>query len=144
MKNRLITACLAIILGFLAALGPQYIFKLCESGTANVNMFMRCHWTGQAEIGVGLYIALLGILMALFKVPAARVALSISLSFAGVLVILFPYLLIGGCSMKTMPCHTKAFPALLVTGVFTISIFTINAVYLTIKERSRLRGKNTK
>jgi hypothetical protein len=103
---------------------------------------MRCHWTGQAEIGVGLYIAALGVLLAILKPPAERIGVSICISAAGVLIILFPYLLIGGCSMKTMPCHTKAFPSLLVIGVFTIIAFIINVVYLTAEKRGNLRKRN--
>jgi hypothetical protein len=38
-------------------LGPQFLFKVCAHREES---FPHCHWSAQAEIGIGLLIAALG------------------------------------------------------------------------------------
>ncbi|MDR1616108.1 MAG: DUF4418 family protein [Syntrophomonadaceae bacterium] len=128
MKNRVFVGTGAIIGGLLVSLGPQFIFKLCPP-TAD-GRFMRCHWTGQAEIGMGLLIVLLGLGLVLFPSYEIRLGLSISVILACIVALLFPSVLIGGCEAETMACRVVTFPALTVICILGIVGFVTNALYL--------------
>jgi hypothetical protein len=128
VKNRVISGAGAVITGLLIALGPQFLFKLCAPMMNG--HWMECHWTGQAEIGVGLMIALLGLALLFFSDSGVRLGLSIAALLSGILALLFPAVLIGGCAMETMQCRSVTFPALTVISVLTIVGFAVNTVYL--------------
>jgi hypothetical protein len=36
-----------IVLGLLIALGPQFLFKVCDPAAGGA--FMKCHWSAQAR-----------------------------------------------------------------------------------------------
>ncbi|MDR1536023.1 MAG: DUF4418 family protein [Planctomycetota bacterium] len=128
MKNRIVSGIGAIVAGLLIALGPQFLFKLC--GPMADGQWMKCHWTGRAEIGVGFFIVVLGLGLLLFAPEKIRLGLSLPLFFAGFLALSIPHALIGGCEMERMPCRAVAFPSLTVIGVLTIAGFAINSLYL--------------
>jgi len=117
MKIRIIGGAAAIVLGLLIALGPQFLFKVCEPMGEN---FMKCHWSAQAEIGVGFLIAALGIALTLFAAPKTRLGLVIGILLSGVLALLIPHALIGGCAMPSMPCRKIAFPAITVISILLL------------------------
>jgi hypothetical protein len=129
MKNRILSGGAAIFLGMAVSWGPQFVFKVCEPVTGG--RFMTCHWTARAEIGVGMFIALLGLF--LIRCPARDIRLGVSAGIfgAGVLALLFPHVLIGGCKMEAMACRTAAFPALSVLGVLTLTGSAANIYYLS-------------
>jgi len=117
MKIRIIGGTAAIVLGLLIALGPQFLFKVCEPMGEN---FMKCHWTAQAEIGIGALIAALGIALTLFAAPKTRLGLTIGILLSGILALLIPHVLIGGCAMESMPCRKIAFPAITVISILLL------------------------
>ncbi len=139
MKNRLFSGIGAVLSGLLISIGPQSIFKPCEAKSDG--SWMLCHWTAQAEIGVGLLIVVLGVLLLTFPSQQTRLGLSIAVALAGILAILFPAVLIGGCAMKTMLCQSVTFPALQVIGVLTVAGFTVNSVFLLLAGRAEKREK---
>lgn len=138
MKNRILSGAGAILSGLLISIGPQTIFKVCT--TKPGGSFMKCHWTAQAEIGVGLLIAVLGVLLLVFSSHPVRLGLSLGVTLAGILAVLFPYVLIGGCPMETMECQRVAFPAITVIAVLTIAGFVFNSVFLFLSVRNRKEG----
>ena len=138
MKNRLITGIGAIISGLLIFIGPRTIFKLCEAKPDG--SWMKCHWTGEAELGVGLLIVALGVLLLIFSSKRTRLGLSVAVAFAGIPVLLFPTVLIGGCMMKTMACQSVTFPALIVIGIITVIGFTFNSLFLLLSARNQREG----
>ena len=131
MKIRIIAGAAAIVLGLLIALGPQFLFKVCEPMGEN---FMRCHWTAQAEIGIGAVIAALGIALTLFASPKTRLGLVIGITLSGVLALLVPHVLIGGCPMPTMQCRKIAFPAITVISILLLIGSGFYTAYLARKK----------
>ena len=111
---RRVTAIIFSALGLLLALGPQFLFKVCDSHT------MICHWTAQAEIGIGGIIALLGVAMLIFTDIKIRLGLSIGILLSGIHALLVPHVLIGGCSTPSMACNTTAFPAITVISILLL------------------------
>jgi hypothetical protein len=133
MKNRIISGGAVIIFGLLIALGPQFLFKVCPVVDG---MFMRCHWSARAEIGVGgPLIAVLGIALVFFANPKIRLGLTIGVFLSGVLALLIPHALIGGCSMHSMACRKVAFPAITVSSILLLITATLNGLYLARKKK---------
>ena len=56
MFRRLFASLPAIVFGVLIAVAPQAFAHVCE---VKDNMPMACHYTAQAELGIGVVIALL-------------------------------------------------------------------------------------
>jgi hypothetical protein len=135
MRNRIVSGGAVVVLGLLAALGPQFLFRVCP---VMGDMVMRCHWTAQAEIGVGALIAALGIALMIFASPGIRLGLSIGVFLSGVLVLLLPHVLIGGCPSPFMECRKIAFPALTVIGILLLITAALNAWYLANNQSAPL------
>nr|AGS53106.1 hypothetical protein [uncultured bacterium contig00036] len=124
---RIIPGAVAIVAGLLIAIGPQCLFRVCET-------MMRCHWTAQAEIGVGAVIAALGVAMIFFTNSEIRLGLVIGILLSGVLALLIPHVLIGGCSAVTMQCRKIAFPAITVISILLIAGSVFYAARLARKK----------
>ena len=131
MKNRIISGGGAIVFGLLIALGPQFLFKVCP---VMGDMIMKCHWSAQAEIGVGAVIAALGISLVVFANPKTRLGLTIGIFLSAALVLLIPHALIGGCVNHTMPCRKITFPALTVISILLLIGAVFNTLYLARKK----------
>jgi hypothetical protein len=82
--------------------------------------FMKCHWTAQAETGIGAAIAVLGIALVFFANPHIRFGVIMGIYLLGILALLMPHALIGGCAMHTMPCRKIAFPAITVISILLL------------------------
>jgi hypothetical protein len=131
MKKAIITGMVAIVLGLLIALGPQVLFKVCAHGEGD---FPLCHWTAQAEIGIGLLIAALGICMIVFTDPQTHLGLSIGIFMAGLVALFIPHTLIGGCIGETMACRKVAFPALTIESIIVVVFSAVNVVFGEMKK----------
>jgi hypothetical protein len=128
MKNRVISGGGVIVLGLLIALGPQFLFKVCPVVD---DMYMRCHWSAQAEIGIGgILIVGLGIALIFFANPKIRLGLTIGIFLSGVLALLIPHALIGGCVMHNMPCRKITFPAITAISILLLIGMAFNVLYL--------------
>ncbi|MDR1874018.1 MAG: DUF4418 family protein [Synergistaceae bacterium] len=127
MKNRILAGFAALISGGLIALGPQYLFKVCDQTHSGIT---QCFWTARAEIGVGGVIALLGVAYLLFGDPRVRLGLSVALTLEGILAALLPGVLIGVCDHPHMNCRLATLPALNVIGLGTALLAVVNALYL--------------
>ena len=131
MKIRIIGGAAAIVFGLLIALGPQLLFKVCEPMGEN---FMKCHWSAQAEIGIGAVIAALGIALILFVNLKVRLGLAIGILLSGIHALLIPHVLIGGCAMESMPCRKIAFTAITVISILLIIGLGFYTAYLARKK----------
>jgi hypothetical protein len=130
MKNRIMSGGGAIVFGLLIALGPQFLFKVCPIAG---DMIMKCHWSAQAEIGVGALIAALGVALIFFADPKTRLGLTIGIFLSGILVLLIPHSLIGGCAMHSMACRKITFPALTVISILLLIGSASYTLYLARK-----------
>ena len=115
------------ILGILTAVGPHVIFPVCEAMGGN---YMKCHWTAQAEIGVGAVMTALGVLLFLSSHEEVQRGIQIALLPLSILVLLIPDVLIGMCGSNHMRCRSLTLPALNVIGGIAILIGLIHLIYL--------------
>jgi hypothetical protein len=132
MKIRIIGGSAAIVPGLLIAVGPQFLFKVC--GLTADGGFMRCHWSAQAEIGVGALIAALGLASFFFASSKIRLGLTVGIFLSAVLALLIPHGLIGGCTVHSMACRKVAFPAITVISVLLLIGAGIYIAYLARKK----------
>ena len=131
MKKAIIFGSVIIIIGLLIALGPQFLFKVCLH---EEDSFPRCHWSAQAEIGIGFLIAALGVCMIVFTEPKTRLGLSIGVFLSGIIALSIPHVLIGGCGMMAMACRRIAFPFISLFSVITLVYSAVVAVCIEIKK----------
>jgi hypothetical protein len=126
MGKAIIFGAVIIILGLLIALGPLFLFKVCGHGEGG---FPHCHWSAQAEIGIGLLVVALGACIIVFNDPKTHLGLAIGTFLASIIALAVPNFLIGGCGSLAMKCREVAFPALtaesIVLLVFAAIIITI-------------------
>jgi hypothetical protein len=150
MKNRIVSGILFFILGLLVAIGPITIVPVCgihssmhgeESGmkmesdkmqteTSATSSYMKCHWTARAELGVGLVIVTLGILLIFVSKRLIRLGISLAIGINGVLALLIPTRLIGVCASKKMACHELTLPTLVILSSFIVVISIANVAFL--------------
>jgi len=149
MKKAIICGSIIIVFGLLIALGPKFLFKVCDQtmtstestedccaepakssccGTTASSLPI-CHWSAQAEIGIGLLIAALGACMIVFTDRKTHLGLLIGAFLASIIALAIPNMLIGGCGMMSMQCRKIAFPALAVESVV---LLIFSAMMITV------------
>ncbi len=125
MKNKVVASVTYIVIGIFIIIGLKYFFPVCSG-----EMRMRCNYTADVEIGIGILIALLGIVSLFITSSKVRLGISIAQIIIGILIILIPTFLIGVCKSKEMLCHMAALPFLIFIGFVTIMTSTVKFVYL--------------
>ena len=137
MTNRFLSGIAVGLLGLLISLVPARIFPPCTKLVETVAggaVPMKCFWSGQAEIGIGLLVLCGGVLLMLFKQPLVRMGIGMMTALTGVLGILIPTVFIGGCEMETMPCRIATFPALVLLNSLVVLVSLAAAAYIWIRE----------
>lgn len=143
MKNKLITAITYLFTAILLIVGPHTIFKVCEVGKKP----MRCYWSTKAEIGIAIILIITVILYFFTKTVRERLLLTIVAITNGIVALLIPSVLIGGCGMKTMACQATTFPAIYVISALLIIFSVINIFYLTRNDETnwvKINGEEQK
>jgi hypothetical protein len=129
IMKKIFIGIIVLVFGLLISLGPQFLFKVCDHGEDG---YPHCHWSAQAEIGIGLLLAALGACMIVFTEPKTHLGLIIGVFMASIIALAIPNFLIGGCGMLTMRCRRVAFPALTIESivllVFSTIIMTVSAM----------------
>jgi hypothetical protein len=125
-----IFAVIFLIAGILIAVGPWTIFPVCEYGATS----MKCHYTAEAEIVVGVMIALLGLLLAFVKSTETQIVIGVGEAGLGIFAVLISTTLIGMCPATTMECHLLAEPTLKILGAVVV-ILSLVLVYVAWKKR---------
>jgi hypothetical protein len=133
MKKSIIIGSVVIALGLLISLGPQFLFKVCA---VHGEGFPHCHWSAQAEIGMGILIVALGICMIVFKDAKTLLGLSIGVFLSGIVSLGIIHFLVGGCGSAAMACRRVAFPALTVESIILLVFTAVVVVYIEMKKPS--------
>lgn len=113
MKTNTINKLLNILpalLGLTLLLTPYLLAPVCnglvELKTGKMT-FMRCHFTGQAELVLGALLLAVGLILLIPKIEKRW--LGAVITFIGLAMILVPQdWAIGICAKDTMACHTTA------------------------------------
>jgi hypothetical protein len=127
-----VAASLIMILAVVIAVVPM--FTDCESAGRMLTLAdgreisMKCHWTGRAELGLGLPILAVGAMMMFSRRKESRRYLGIAGTTLGVVAILLPTSLIGVCMNPDMPCVSTMKPALILAGALLIGISLVTVV----------------
>ena len=128
MKNKLFASIPAIIFGVLIAIAPLTFAKVCQS---EGGMHMACYYTGRAALGIGVVIAVLGV-VALFVKDQVRAGLNVAVFVNALLMLSVPTFLIGVCKSPMMHCASVTRPTLIVLSVLA-AVFAAVAVYMDAK-----------
>jgi hypothetical protein len=123
----------AVVLGFLIAVVPHYVFPVCQyfgmlvQTASGTYLPMKCYWTAMAEVALGALIVLAGLLLVVSRQAETRRALGFLLGALGIVVVLVPTYLIGVCASPDHPCRIATQPALILLGAVTtiVGIITI-------------------
>ncbi|CDX00239.1 DUF4418 domain protein [Desulfitobacterium hafniense] len=113
---------LGVVLGLLIALTPFQLAPVCQrllELTTGKMVHMRCHYTGQAEVFLGIIIVLVSLIYLFNTSIPAQKSLGGILMILGCTVIILPTNLGIGVCMSPMECHTTA-KVLYVLGGLTI------------------------
>lgn len=128
-KNKLLTGIIFSILGFLIGLGPSFLFPVC-AGLKDDGTPMKCHWTAQALLCIGLTILILAICIFIFKSKETRILATIGIAAQAIFALLLTNKLIGVCKTATMNCVALTKPMVNIFSIITIIISIVNIIYL--------------
>jgi hypothetical protein len=131
-KMNIIIGAIVVVLGLLITLGPQFLFKIC--GIHDDGGFSKCHWSGQAEIGIGFLIVALGVCMIVLKDTKTHLGLAIAVFLSSFVSLAIPHALIGGCDNAAMACQRVGFPALTVEAVILLIVSAVYVVFIEMKK----------
>jgi hypothetical protein len=95
---------------------------------------MKCHWTAQAEIAIGVPLVLVGSMLAFMRSKRAIVGLSAVGVLLGAIAIAVPISLIGTCPTATHICNTVMKPALGLLGSMAI-VSSLGAMILALRAK---------
>jgi hypothetical protein len=128
VQNKFITSILYVLASILLVVGPQTIFKVCKLE----EIPKKCYWSARAEIGIAIILVIIAVLYFLAKTIRGKVFIAIVAIVNGIVAILIPSFLIGGCEMKTMPCQSRTFPAFYDISAALI-IFSLSNIFYLLK-----------
>jgi hypothetical protein len=156
MKKVIISSAIVIVLGLLIALGPKFIFKVCDPNMettstegeedccaapatssccgTSLSDLPICFWTAQAEMGMGLLIVALGACMIVFTEQKTHLGLLIGIFLSSIIALAIPNFLITGCTSMTMRCHKVAFPALTIESAVLLVFSAIMITLIAMKK----------
>ncbi len=126
-------AVLIVVLAIAIAVVPQFTdckatgrppLQLANGGVTE----MKCFWTAQAEVAVGIGLAAVGGLLFFSKRRETQRNLGISAAVLGGCAVLLPLALIGVCANPMMRCNSTMQPSLILAGTLTMILGVAAAV----------------
>lgn len=136
MKKRAVFGAVLIILGLDLAIGPQTIFTPCPLPTEEGVRPMKCHWSAQAELGLGVVIAALGLLSMAFESGEVRGGLYMGAALMGIGAWATVGYTIGVCQGAHMQCRTLMLPMVTIVALAVSAVGAFGA-YTSLKRRGR-------
>lgn len=103
---------IAIVPHFTDCYSQGHLLTLANGNTQP----MKCHWTAQAEIAVGIPLVGVGAMLSFSRRKGITSGLSAMGVILGAMAIALPYSLIGTCVAPTHICNTAMKPALTALG----------------------------
>ena len=130
MKKEIIPSLILTALAAVLAAGSQTFLSPCvhEDGS-----FGACHWAGQMLLGLGLCLALTGLIC--LSIRRARFGAYLSALPVCVLSMLTPGTLVDLCRMSTMRCRMVMQPAMIILFSAALLCALISAV-LTARKKA--------
>jgi hypothetical protein len=123
--NKTVIGILIVALALVIGIVPLFTDCLAHGKTLTTadgrSVPMKCHWTALAEIGLAVPLALAGVFNITSKRKETLQTLNVMGLALGVLVILFPTVLIGVCANPDMPCNLVEKPVLILSGVLVMA-----------------------
>lgn len=119
------------IIGALILLTPIVIAPSCPPMPNG--MFMKCHWSSQAEIGYGAAVLVLAVL-ALLQDAKVRRGLYQAQAVLAILVLATPSFLIGSCSHHDMACNSSTNPVIYGLGIVLLFLSLI-AMFVDVTKK---------
>lgn len=125
-KNRVGMGCYNLVVGLLLIAGPRSLFTVCP----RTDHIMKCWWSVQAVLGLGIIIIFAGILYFVFSNLEVKKVITFMAIIVFIVSFLIPRVLIGGCMNPAMQCQAVTFPW--IYGICAVSILVNlgNVVYL--------------
>jgi hypothetical protein len=134
-KNK-ISALLSVVLlalSLVLAFGVKYVFHSCPVSMEKGAMIMPCHWAEQAIFATGIALAVMSVLLFVFRKAGERAALSTAMLPVTIMAMLFPQIIIKICMMPDMHCRTTMRPAVIAVTAVLLVVEVINIV-INLKE----------
>lgn len=130
MKNTIFASLPSVVLGVIIVIAPQTFAHACNGHS----MLGACHYSQQAATGIGIVIALLGIISFFVSRPV-RVGINIAVALDALLLLAVPYTLIGICKGQMMHCRMVMLPTLTVLGVLAL-VCAVTAVWIESRSKT--------
>lgn len=141
MSSRSFIGGMVVFLGLFLAVVTQFVLPPCSAWietASGMHIPMKCHWSAQMAMSLGLLIAFEGILLCMMKSVFARLGISLVIMVTAILAVAVPTVLIGVCAGGTMPCRVGMLPAILVICVLLFLVGLGNVFYLRSHKESHM------
>ncbi len=102
---------------------------------------MKCLWTAQAELAVGLPLAALGAMMAFSRRKEVTRSLAVMGAILGAFVVLLPTGLIGVCTSMAGSCNLVMRPSMMLLGTLVVAA-SLGALATSLRETRPVLGQN--
>ena len=132
-KISMLLSVVLLALSLVLAFGVKYVFHSCPVSMEKGAMIMPCHWAEQAIFATGIALAVMSVLLFVFRKAGERAALSTAMLPVTIMAMLFPQIIIKICMMPDMHCRTTMRPAVIAVTAVLLVVEVINIV-INLKE----------